>query len=226
MNRDPKLPPGPWEVVFQGDVQEYFVYSSDGLLVAQTFYRDIAYFIEALPVIILSMPDEKVDIILAHIKQEMKMDEEQRPAVEVHNIVPDENEDQPDSGFDLEGRLAYLEAQLIQVQEDHAQTSQLLEQTQAERNVLQDQNDRLVQGEPDSEDTETVQPDHKFMLQCGCIPHSGADLARVAGCPVIFANKLLDKQREKDRQIKAALVLLGKIVEGEPLIGFREVKNE
>lgn len=152
----------------------------------------------------------------------------------MENIEPDENEDQPDSGVDLVSTkielndlITGLAVQLKEAQKDHAQTSQLLEQTQAERNVLQDQIDRLVQGEPDSEETtDNVQPDHQFTLRCGCIPHRGADRALIDGCPVKFANDLLNKQREKDRQLKAILPLMSRIIDGEPIIGFREVKNE
>ena len=146
--------------------------------------------------------------------------------------------DQPDSGVDLvsakillQDRIGELEALLKETQEDHAQTSQHLEQTQAERNVLQYQKDRLkdrlVEGEPDSEEaTDNVQPDHQGTLLCGCIPHRGADRALIDGCPVKFANDLLNKQREKDRQLKGMLSLFDKIIEGEPILGFRTVKDE
>ncbi len=30
-----------------------------------------------------------------------------------------------------------------------------------------------------------------FTLRCGCTPHEDADLEHIAGCPVIFANRLL-----------------------------------
>lgn len=144
---------------------------------------------------------------------------------------PDENRDkvQPDSGVDLKGLITNLEAQLKEAQEFHAQTSLVLEQTQAERNVLQNQNDQLVRkSEPDrSARRDNVrQLDVRIFLACGCSPHSGADLEHIDGCPIDFANNLLEKGAEMERQLKALLELMTRIIEGEPLVKFREVKKE
>ncbi|KKL71425.1 hypothetical protein LCGC14_2095050 [marine sediment metagenome] len=142
-----------------------------------------------------------------------------------------ENRDnvQPDSGVDLEGRIAWLETELKEAQENSAQTAQILEQTQAERNVLQDQDDRLVRkSEPDrSERRDNVQQlDVRIFLACGCSPHSGADLEHIDGCPIDFVLNLQEKQAEMERQLKGVLELMTRIIEGEPLIGFVKVRKE
>lgn len=56
-----KIPPAPWTVEIRGDaVQEYFIFSSDGNLVAQTLSEDTAYWIATLPGILLSMTKEEM----------------------------------------------------------------------------------------------------------------------------------------------------------------------
>lgn len=147
---------------------------------------------------------------------------------------PDENREnvQPDSGVNLAGMVTGLEAQLKEAQEDHAQTAQILEQTQAERNVLQDRNDRLVRkSEPDrSERRDNVQPepDHSRTLRtlrCGCIPHPTAVL-HIDGCPYDFIRNNQEKQAEMERQLMALLELMTRVIAGEPIVGFVNVKKE
>ncbi len=150
---------------------------------------------------------------------------------------PDENREnvQPDSGVnlagmvtDLEGLITGLEAKLKEAQEDHAQTAQILEQTQAERNVLQDQSDRSVRkSEPDeNESRDNVQPDVRIFLRCGCSPHKGADLPDIDGCPYDFIRDMQEKKAEMDRQLKGVIELMTRIIEGEPLVGFVRVRKE
>lgn len=82
--------------------------------------------------------------------------------------------------------------------------------------------------EPDTnENRENVQPDHvRRHLRCGCSPHNGADLEHIEGCPIDFARDLQEKHAEKARQLKAVLELMTRIIEGEPLVKFKEVKEE
>lgn len=55
------------------------------------------------------------------------------------------NEMRPDKIIEFrDSEIASLKAQLKDEVEDHVQTAELLQSTQAERNVLQDQNDRLI----------------------------------------------------------------------------------
>ncbi len=82
--------------------------------------------------------------------------------------------------------------------------------------------------EPDrNERRDNVQPDHvRLHMACGCSPHIGADLEQIEGCPIDFVNDLLQKQGEKERQLKAVLDLMTRIIAGEPLIKFKDVKEE
>lgn len=44
----------------------------------------------------------------------------------------------------------------------------------------------------ENEDTGNL-PGHQFTLPCGCKPHKNADLEDIDGCPVLFANILLNQ---------------------------------
>ncbi len=82
--------------------------------------------------------------------------------------------------------------------------------------------------EPDrNERRDNVQQlDVRIFLACGCSPHSGADLEHIDGCPIDFIRNMQEKQAEMERQLSAVMKLMKRIIEGETLVGFREVKKE